>query len=74
MLGGHGYSSYAKLGVLYNDHDVNNTWEGDNTVLIQQATKYVLDNAQKAMKGLKIQSSLLQFLTKVFIYFIISLL
>ena len=51
MLGGHGYHSYSKLGVLYNDNDINNTWEGDNNVLIQQATKYVLDNAQKLMKG-----------------------
>lgn len=51
MLGGHGYSSFSKLGVLYDDNDINNTWEGDNNVLIQQATKYVLDNLQKVMKG-----------------------
>lgn len=51
MLGGHGYSSFSKLAVLYNDNDINNTWEGDNNVLIQQATKYVLDNASKLMKG-----------------------
>lgn len=51
MLGGHGYHSYSKLAVLYNDNDINNTWEGDNNVLIQQATKYVLDNAQKVIKG-----------------------
>lgn len=51
MLGGHGYSSFSKLAVLYNDNDINNTWEGDNNVLIQQATKYVLDNAGKLMKG-----------------------
>ena len=50
MVGGHGYSSLSKLGVLYNDNDVNNTWEGDNNVLYQQATKYVLDNAQKVLK------------------------
>jgi acyl-CoA oxidase len=51
MLGGHGFSSYSKMGVLYSDNDVNNTWEGDNNVLIQQTTKYVLENAQRAMKG-----------------------
>jgi acyl-CoA oxidase len=49
-LGGHGFSSYSKLGTLYNDHDVNNTWEGDNTVLLQQSTKYIFENAKKAMK------------------------
>lgn len=26
LLGGHGYSYYSKLGVLYNDNDINNTW------------------------------------------------
>lgn len=62
MMGGHGYSSFSKLGVLYNDNDINNTWEGDNTVLIQQATKFVLDNAQKMMKGKPIKSQLLAFL------------
>ena len=65
MLGGHGYSSFSKLGVLYDDNDINNTWEGDNNVLIQQATKYVLDNAQKAMKGTEIKSELLRFLAHV---------
>ena len=65
MLGGHGFHYYSKLAVLYNDNDINNTWEGDNNVLIQQATKYVLDNAQKLMKGLKIESESLQFLSDV---------
>ncbi len=53
-LGGHGFSAYSKIGTLYNDHDVNNTWEGDNTVLLQQCTKYIFDNAKKAMKNGKI--------------------
>lgn len=65
MLGGHGYSAYSKLGTLYNDHDVNNTWEGDNNVLIQQATKYILDNAQRMMKGKQIESQTLAFLADV---------
>lgn len=65
MLGGHGYSALSKLGTLYNDNDVNNTWEGDNNVLIQQATKSVLDAAAKIMKGKKIQSELLCFLAEV---------
>ena len=53
------------MGTLYNDHDVNNTWEGDNNVLMQQATKYIFDNAKKAMKKEKIISPLLKFLEQV---------
>ena len=49
-MGGHGYSSFSKLGNLYNDNDVNLTWEGDNHVLIQQTSKYVLEQAQKAIQ------------------------
>lgn len=60
-MGGHGFSSYSKLGTLYNDHDINNTWEGDNTVLLQQSTKYVFDMAKRAMKKEKV-SPMLQFL------------
>lgn len=52
-MGGHGYSSYSKLGALYNDNDINNTWEGDNTVLLQQATKFVVDAYTKVLKGKK---------------------
>ena len=26
LLGGHGYSYFSKLAVLYNDNDINNTW------------------------------------------------
>lgn len=66
-MGGHGFSSYSKLGTLYNDHDVNNTWEGDNTVLLQQCTKYVMDNAKKAAKNQEISSKLLAFLGNVFL-------
>lgn len=61
-MGGHGYSSYNKLGVLINDNEVNSTWEGDNNVLLQQATKITLDNLQKLMKGKPITSQILKFL------------
>lgn len=50
MLGGNGYCSYSKLGTLYNDNDINLTWEGDNHVLIQQTTKYVLEEVQKVLQ------------------------
>jgi hypothetical protein len=40
---------------------VNNTWEGENNVLIQQTTKYILQNLQKSMKGKEVKSPLLKF-------------
>ncbi len=40
--GGHGYSAYTGLSSLFNDFAVNCTWEGDNTVLAQQTTRYLL--------------------------------
>lgn len=65
-MGGHGYSSFSKIGTLYNDNDINLTWEGDNHVLIQQTSKYVLEQAQKAIqKGQKSNNPLLHFLIDV---------
>ena len=34
--GGHGYAAVNRLGELRDDHDVWKTFEGDNTVLLQQ--------------------------------------
>jgi acyl-CoA oxidase len=66
MLGGNGFSSYSKLGTLYNDNDVNLTWEGDNHVLIQQTTRYVLEEVQKVLqKGKKTNNDLLKFVDNV---------
>jgi acyl-CoA oxidase len=68
VMGGHGYSSYSKIGTLYNDNDINLTWEGDNHVLIQQTSKYVLEQAQKAIqKGQISNNPLLHFLNNVII-------
>ena len=65
-MGGHGYSAYSKLGQLYNDNDVNLTWEGDNHVLMQQTTKHILEQAQKVMqKGKPTDDPLLEFLCNV---------
>ena len=47
LLGGHGYSSYSRLGRMYYDQDVNVTWEGDNHMLLQQAAKYILKQMSK---------------------------
>ncbi len=67
-MGGHGFSAYSKMGALYSSNDVNNTWEGENNVLIQQTTKYILQNLQKGMKGKEVRSPLLKFFNEVLKY------
>lgn len=51
MMGGHGFSSYSKMGVLIDDNEINSTWEGDNNILLQQTIKILLENMQRVMKG-----------------------
>lgn len=65
MMGGHGFSSYSKMGVLINDAEINSTWEGDNNVLLQQTVKILLENMQRVMKGKEIQINILKFLLNV---------
>lgn len=65
MLGGHGFSALSKFGTIWNDSDISLTWEGDNNVLLQQAAKYVLDNAKKFSNGKTIEAKSLSFITRV---------
>ena len=42
ILRGHGYSALSKMAALFSDADVNVTWEGDNHMLLQQQSKYLM--------------------------------
>jgi len=53
-LGGHGYSRFNGLCDMFNDFAVNCTWEGDNTVLIQQTARYLMKCAKSLAQGKKL--------------------
>lgn len=40
-----GYAAVNRLGALRSDHDIFQTFEGDNTVLLQQVCVYLLEFA-----------------------------
>ena len=39
--GGHGYSHYSLFGIFLGINDLNNTWEGDNDVLLMQTQQFL---------------------------------
>ena len=49
--GGHGYSSCVRLGYLRADHEPNLTYEGDNSVLMQQTARWLLAQLQLTLTG-----------------------
>mmetsp|Transcript_8659 Transcript_8659/g.8643 ORF Transcript_8659/g.8643 Transcript_8659/m.8643 type:complete len:546 (+) Transcript_8659:16-1653(+) len=61
--GGMGFQAYSRLNSQRNMSDVHTTWEGDNTVLIQQAGKFIFKQVQRAFKGIKIAAPSLSYLT-----------
>ena len=64
ILGGHGYSRFNMIGLWRNNNDINLTWEGDNTVLIQQTARFIMNSLKKKMKGKEVKFKSLSFLSK----------
>lgn len=49
--GGHGYSSFAGIGSWYANYLPTVTWEGDNYMLTQQVSRYLLKSARAVLRG-----------------------
>ncbi|KYQ92308.1 acyl-CoA oxidase [Tieghemostelium lacteum] len=58
MCGGHGYSSNSKLHRLLSSVDVGRTFEGDNTLLLQQVAKDLLTQFKKEYTSNKFTGTL----------------
>ncbi|KAL3157409.1 hypothetical protein ABBQ32_011884 [Trebouxia sp. C0010 RCD-2024] len=49
--GGHGYAAVNRFGALRSDHDIFQTFEGDNTVLLQQVAAMLLKRYKDKFSG-----------------------
>lgn len=49
--GSHGYSAYSGFSRLRGSNDAHHTWDGDNNVLIQQCSRFLLKNILHSFKG-----------------------
>ena len=55
--GGLGYSFYSRFSIILANMDVNQTWEGDNNVLLQQTGKFLLDVFKAKIKGKPVKTA-----------------
>ncbi|KAF2120995.1 acyl-CoA dehydrogenase/oxidase [Lophiotrema nucula] len=55
--GGHGYSSFAGIGSTFADYLPTLTWEGDNYMLTQQVSRYLLKTARHVVRPVEGSSS-----------------
>ena len=62
VCGGLGYSGYSRLGQLLMGHHINLTWEGDNHVLVQQTSAFIMKNMRSLIEGKSIQAESLKFI------------
>jgi acyl-CoA oxidase len=60
--GGHGYLAKARLGQIRDNNDATITWEGDNNIILQQTSRFLLKSIRKVFGGEKNTSRLLAFL------------
>ncbi|OMH84999.1 Peroxisomal acyl-coenzyme A oxidase 1, partial [Zancudomyces culisetae] len=57
LCGGHGFSQFSGLNEFFTDIYPNIIWEGDNYVLAQQTTKYLVKAANGVSKGEEVEKN-----------------
>lgn len=62
--GGHGYSAFSGIGSWYADYLPTLTWEGDNYMLTQQVSRYLLKSARSVLKGKPAKNDTTRILTE----------
>jgi len=55
--GGHGFSDFSGIPLVFETYSPNVTLEGDNTIMALQTARYILKAAQKALSGGKLLGS-----------------
>lgn len=52
--GGHGFSSFSGIGELFTTYVSNNTLEGENYMIIQQTTRFLIKSLREVQSGKKL--------------------